>query len=862
MSTPAASATSERRSTRLRSQGDDQEYQEILLLELPDSVAELSDEKYQEFKSKFSKLKEEFRKLRDRVQRLQDSELSRQLSESTTKTQELKLVVQSLQEQYKAVTQELEELRLQHETVKADLDKTQQDLLDRTLRGGLQAGQSNLALQLANERLKTIKVLADDSLQTHNDVARQLAQIWPNLVVKENQSFTTTASDEAPQLESRDNTPVTSFNDQNRLGSDGVQARRTSTARAAGTTPPKFDLSSDRSPDPAGSEADQSKTSSQQDSGTDSSKSTVESESTDTDATVKDVLIQPQAAPGPVGPGPAHVDTPAPSAGTSGTGQSGPGPNSQQNDPNSSGPNTNLQQNDPNSLSSGQNSQQNHQSPSNAGFNMETHIKQEEGIGALARLGLAGSVSKFNGVSKYNTPTAHLSELQDWFDEKQAEREAEGANSKIVDFSKAWNKVLRFKQSITGKARDWFEAQDFHPSGTDGKWTDEDWSKIQTAFKNQFSSDGIGRIEQLQTFQNLKWKKGENVQEFAMRVETLGKKLNKSKDDQMLAFIMGMPVTLQNQLIIKDGTTMRDLIMIVSQQLKIKERMRERGKTFDEEDEFDLMSRTPLTKDGVHQGEPIRKAKPEVEIESSPKIEPHTEPPTREKSSTPPTREAASFSAIETPQEFSRPLHTHAHEKLEHQLKVLQNELKNLRAQTQAPQMGVAETMPTSFNMLRDKIVKDRRNEKVLDKLDELTTNQKVEEAQNQMRFSMIASGLNEFSRSNFHPGGGQQYQNNRNNFQNRRNGGGNWNNDRDNRSGGRPTPKIHKKEFDVPNAEQWKEFIKKGWCPLHGFRGGKSHTVKNCRELKKLIELGKIVLNAEDEITTGQGTRISLNSE
>ena len=58
-----------------------------------------------------------------------------------------------------------------------------------------------------------------------------------------------------------------------------------------------------------------------------------------------------------------------------------------------------------------------------------------------------------------------------------------------------------------------------------------------------------------------------------MRIETLGKKLRKSKDDQMLAFIDGMPVTLQQQLIIKDGTTMRDLIMIVSQQLKIKERL-------------------------------------------------------------------------------------------------------------------------------------------------------------------------------------------------------------------------------------------------------------------------------------------------
>ena len=143
--------------------------------------------------------------------------------------------------------------------------------------------------------------------------------------------------------------------------------------------------------------------------------------------------------------------------------------------------------------------------------------------------------------------------------------------------------------------------------------------------------------------------------------------------------------------------------------------------------------------------------------------------------------------------------------------------------------------------------------------MDKLTSDQRLDEAENKFRFKMLSANLKEFSRSNFHPGGGQQYQNHRNNFQNRRNGNGQGG--QDNRSG-RPRGKIHRKEFDVPNTEQWKEFIKKGWCPLHGFRGGRTHTLENCRDIKHLVEAGKIAINDENEITTGAGTRIALNSD
>ena len=71
----------------------------------------------------------------------------------------------------------------------------------------------------------------------------------------------------------------------------------------------------------------------------------------------------------------------------------------------------------------------------------------------------------------------------------------------------------------------------------------------------------------------------------------------------------------------------------------------------------------------------------------------------------------------------------------------------------------------------------------------------------------------------------------------------------------GRPGNRQTRPHWDIPNKEQWKENIEKGWCALHGIRG-KNHLLENCTIAKALVDQGKITLDRENMISLGQGTR------
>ena len=183
------------------------------MLELPEERSVITDQEYRDFRQKFQELQKRYKSLASKVARLQSGDTSIKLAGLGAENQQLKVEIKQAREEADKAKATLQELHVELEALRSELDVKTGELLNKTFG---EEGPAKWSLKLAKERLKAIRVLADKNLQNHDKIARGLAEVWPNLLAKETQSFTTSALEEPLQTSSsRESTPVVSFDDPN-----------------------------------------------------------------------------------------------------------------------------------------------------------------------------------------------------------------------------------------------------------------------------------------------------------------------------------------------------------------------------------------------------------------------------------------------------------------------------------------------------------------------------------------------------------------------------------------------------------------------------------------------------------------------
>ena len=100
-----------------------------------------------------------------------------------------------------------------------------------------------------------------------------------------------------------------------------------------------------------------------------------------------------------------------------------------------------------------------------------------------------GAPAKFSGQNKNITATSHWNELTDWLEDRGDMYEKLVDKDRAVNPKEPQEMVKKFKQSLTGKARDWFDALKFGPKK--GAFTNDDWLRLKSMFLSQFGEDGV-----------------------------------------------------------------------------------------------------------------------------------------------------------------------------------------------------------------------------------------------------------------------------------------------------------------------------------------------------------------------------------
>ena len=426
----------------------------------------------------------------------------------------------------------------------------------------------------------------------------------------------------------------------------------------------------------------------------------------------------------------------------------------------------------------------------------------EEEAEVYMKPSLAGQITKFSGRNKRQTATSKLNEVEDWLEDKIDAYNllSDPAKAKVTNYTKVENKVKKFKSCLEGEARDWFQSLDleekFQVKQADD-WTLEKWDQLKKAFLNQFGEDGTGDFEQRQKFKEMKWDPShEKVQRFAMRVDRLGKQLEKSKMDIKMAFVDGLPRSCARGIIVTPSKSLDDLIQEVVQLAR-----------FNDDADTDLSGKT-LSFNAA-------RAQPPADKVSSPQSDPVT------------------LEVLKT-------------------LKGIQEKLDSPKATNSTP------PPQPSFHVNTHDIVKelreDRQNGELVNNVHKLL---RKAESQNEAAKQQFDALKAEFQgvRSSFNAF--HQFQENTGGqgrggfgFRGRGRGRGGFQGSNQGRPG-----EQNRKFWDIPNPELWKENIRKGWCALHGIRG-KTHLLENCTVAKALIEKGKIHVDNENMITVGAGTR------
>ena len=141
--------------------------------------------------------------------------------------------------------------------------------------------------------------------------------------------------------------------------------------------------------------------------------------------------------------------------------------------------------------------------------------------------------SKFNGDKNQN-PRSHFLSYNDYL---------QIHNIRDVDIQ-----IARFKHTLSGPARVWFENKDF-----------DDLDDLKNRFTQYFS--GVhSREANARQFRTLVYKTGENLEEYLTRIRTSANQLG--YDDNLIRdqFVAGLPHTVQTRLSMSGRNNLQELV--------------------------------------------------------------------------------------------------------------------------------------------------------------------------------------------------------------------------------------------------------------------------------------------------------------
>lgn len=441
-----------------------------------------------------------------------------------------------------------------------------------------------------------------------------------------------------------------------------------------------------------------------------------------------------------------------------------------------------------------------------------------------------GQITRFSGTNRNKTATSHWAELSDYWEERVAQIQKWVDNNQkekvadTVDYRLAINKARKFKHSLTGKARDWFDSLGLKLKDGD-KYTDDDLKELEKRFLEQFGDDGIGRYEQSMNFMNLKWDGKEKLQDFALRISRLGKILGKDDMDLKIQFLRGLPLDLQSRLMANPKMNLQECVD-AAVQILLFQRQYAGTSGYGPEVRFTAVQ-TPAGMVPVqvqtNQAFHAAYARPGEQVALPQKS--HTAMPATAQPNSSVT-ESQLAQALKTLTKTVDRLNSdkgrgNSNDHAQH---------GHHRHQGQGcsqSHCSHSQLHPSGQDPAQDALIKQ-----LTATIAQLSTNQQ-------------ASGGDR--------GSSQQGNNPRKGFQapyrDRRGGYGN-NQGRNN---------YNRREIDVPNVDQWKDSMQQGLCGLHGGRG-RPHTTQECRMIQELVRNGMIALDDDGTIVLGQGKRFTLN--
>ena len=115
--------------------------------------------------------------------------------------------------------------------------------------------------------------------------------------------------------------------------------------------------------------------------------------------------------------------------------------------------------------------------------------------------------------------------------------------------------VSKFKASLKGKPRLWFEMQ--YPTPNDEPKTKEAYEKMVSSFITEHNPIGSTKEQQIMAWRSLNWDPAqERLDDFVYKLKRIGQELGKSVDEQLEYFKCSVPPHLY--LYLQDTTTMKE----------------------------------------------------------------------------------------------------------------------------------------------------------------------------------------------------------------------------------------------------------------------------------------------------------------
>ena len=180
------------------------------------------------------------------------------------------------------------------------------------------------------------------------------------------------------------------------------------------------------------------------------------------------------------------------------------------------------------------------------GANLGTVTMNTQIVGTAKQGWSIKDIPKFEGKLGEH-PATHLTEFEDFLASTGVYLNID-PRTKRPPLHTDWVEVItRFKSSLKGKARMWYNTYLEEPGVI--LTEKDDWAKIKRDFMIYFNPLGGTREQQVKAWREMKWDATrESFDDFCLRFHQLAKELGLAADQQMVTFLLslpsGMPVTL------------------------------------------------------------------------------------------------------------------------------------------------------------------------------------------------------------------------------------------------------------------------------------------------------------------------------